>query len=386
MQQSKHIVIVAGEESGDLHAASFIRQLKMNHPALQISGIGGKHMQSVGVHLISDLARYGVTGLSGVIQYLNVIRKAFNDIKAHLEKTKPDLLILVDYPGFNLRLAKYAKHTLGIRILYYISPQIWAWKAGRIHTIRDCVDRMAVILPFEKKLYENAGVPVSFVGHPLVNHVIPCKNMDDLRVTLGLPTDKRLIGLLPGSRAKEIEWHMPVLIQTAKLLTQQFDDLHFVIPVAGTIDPAVINAYFTNTDIHYTLIAGKAADTAACTDCVVVASGTASLECALLEKPMCIIYKSSVLSYMATFKVIKVKYLGLCNLLQNEMIVPELLQYDCNPVELTRIVIELLNDQAVVQRMQTRLHRLRISLSTEQADNTISAVIENEIMQCQETL
>lgn len=379
MQQAKRIVIIAGEESGDLHAASFVRQLKGNNPSLEISGIGGQHMQKAGVHLISDLARFGVTGLSEIIRHLWVIRKAFNDIKAHLTDKKPDLLILVDYPGFNLRLAKFAKHTLGIRILYYISPQIWAWKAGRINTIRDCIDRMAVILPFEKKLYENAGVPVSFVGHPLVSQIATCKNSDEARLTLGLPTDKRLIALLPGSRIHEIERHMPVLQQSAKMLCDRYNDVHFVIPVAGTIDPKLIESYFTNNAIPYTLIPGRAAEIAACSDCVVVASGTASLECALLEKPMCIIYKASLLTYMATLKVIKIKYLGLCNLLQNEMIVPELLQYDCNPYELTRIIIELLDGGDVAQRMQTRLQRLKLSLSAERADCTISNLIENEI-------
>ena len=185
--------------------------------------------------------------------------------------------------------------------------------------------------------------------------------------------------MLPGSRLNEIKQHMPVLVESARLLCRQFNDLHFVIPVAGTIDPKLIKSYFTDPSVPYSLIPGRAAETAACSDCVIVASGTASLECALLEKPMCIIYKASVLTYMATFKLIKVKYLGLCNLLQNEMIVPELLQYDCNPHELTRIIIELLNDQDVSRRMQTRLQRLKRSLSAEQADCSISRLIENEI-------
>ncbi len=379
MQSAKHIVIVAGEESGDLHAAAFVRQLKANHQTIQLSGIGGRHMQSAGVHLISDLARFGVTGASEVIRHIRVIRRAFNDMKAHLTANKPDLLILVDYPGFNLRLAKFAKQKLGIRILYYISPQIWAWKAGRIKTIRDCVDRMAVILPFEKKIYENAGVPVSFVGHPLVDKITPCENINAGRKKLGLPTNKRLIAMLPGSRLNEIERHMPVLQNSAKMLCGRFDDVHFVVPVAGTINPDLIEAYFTDNTIPYTLIQGHAAETVACSDCVVVASGTASLECALLEKPMCIIYKGSALTYMAVFKLIKVKFLGLCNLLQNQMVVPELLQYDCNPMELTRTVTDLLNDQAVSLRMQRRLKQLKLTLSAEQADCTIGQLIENEI-------
>jgi len=376
MQQTKHVVIVAGEESGDQHAAAFVRELKKNHPDAYISGIGGQHMENAGVHLVDNLARFGVTGISEVIRNIRVLRQVFLNIKAHLKESKPDLLILVDCPGFNLRLAKFAKRTLGIRILYYISPQIWAWKAGRIKLIKECVDQMAVIFPFEKKLYEKAGVPVSFVGHPLVEKVIPCPDVKIMRQQLGLPQNKRLIALLPGSRGHEIERHMPVMRDTAKQLSYQYQDLHFVIPVAATLKPALIESYFSGTDIPYTLIEGKAIETVSCSDCAVVASGTASLECALLEKPMCIIYKASMLTYLAASKFIRVKYLGLCNLLQNEMVVPELLQYDCNPIELTRMVIDLLDSPEVSNRMQRRLKGIRTSLSAQQADHTINTVIE----------
>ena len=229
MQQTKRIVIIAGEESGDLHAASIAHQLKINHPNIHLSGIGGRHMQRAGVDLISDLAQFGVTGISEVIRHLVVIRRAFKDIKSHLKTNKPDLLILVDYPGFNLRLAKFAKKSLGIRILYYISPQIWAWKANRINTIRDCIDHMAVILPFEKNIYKHAGVPVSFVGHPLVSQTVKCPDIDSARTTLGFPVNKRIIAMLPGSRRHEIERHMPILKDSALLLCQQLNDLHFVI-------------------------------------------------------------------------------------------------------------------------------------------------------------
>lgn len=376
MSQTKHIVIVAGEESGDQHAASFVRQLKIDHQNLHITGIGGQHMHDAGVHLVDNLARFGVTGISEVIRNIRVLRQVFINIKNHLKTSKPDLLILVDCPGFNLPLAKFAKRTLGIQILYYISPQIWAWKAGRIKRIKECVDQMAVIFPFEKKLYEKAGVPVAFVGHPLVEKVKPCSDVKFSREQLGLPQGKRLIALLPGSRAHEIERHMPVMRDTAQTLSKQHNDIHFVIPVAGTLKPALIQAYFDGTNIPYTLIEGKAIETVACSDCVVVASGTASLECALLEKPMCIIYKASLLTYMAASKFIRVKYLGLCNLLQNEMVVPELLQYDCNSLELTRIVNDLLEDEEVSQRMQTRLKGIRLSLSAQQADHTINTVID----------
>ncbi|AHE67154.1 lipid-A-disaccharide synthase [Legionella oakridgensis] len=379
MQPIKRLVIIAGEESGDIHAAAIIRELQVTYPALQISGIGGQHMQKAGATLISDLARFGVTGISEVVRHLHTIKKAFKDIKAHLKENKPDLLILVDYPGFNLRLAKYAKQELGLRILYYISPQIWAWKAGRIKTIRDNIDHMAVIFPFEKKLYENAGVPVTYVGHPLVEKINNCPDMKTARHTLGLPQNKRLIAMLPGSRTHEIERHMPILVSSAQQLTAQFSDLHFVIPIASTIDSDMVNNYFTNYAIDYTLIQGNAMHVVAGSNCVIVASGTASLECALLEKPMCIIYKASLLTFIAASKLMKVKYLGLCNLLQNKMIVPELLQYDCNPLEVTRLVSELLMNPNTSQGITKRLHMLKSSLSIQQADCKISALIEREM-------
>lgn len=377
MQQHKHIVIVTGEESGDLHAAAFVRQLKINHPQIKLTGIGGRHLENAGVELVGDLAQFGVTGITEVIRNIRVLRNVYIDIKAHITASKPDLLILVDCPGFNLPLAKFAKKTLNIKILYYISPQIWAWKPGRIKTIRACVDQMAVIFPFEKPLYENAGVPVAFVGHPLVDKIIPCENVAAARKKLGLPENKRIIAMLPGSRAHEIERHMPVLKESAERLCQQFNDLHFVIPVAGTLKSSLIDDYIKQTNIPYSLIQGQSVQTAGCSDYVIVASGTASLECALLEKPMCIIYKASVLTYMAAFKFIRVKYLGLCNLLQNKMIVPELLQYDCNPIELTRMITELLTDKDVSIRMQNRLHQLKLSLSSQQADCTIGSLIDN---------
>ncbi|MBA3537025.1 MAG: lipid-A-disaccharide synthase [Tatlockia sp.] len=378
MPETKRIVIVAGEESGDIHAASFVRLLKADNKNFEFSGIGGRHMQEAGVLLISDLARYGVTGFTAVFRHLRVIRQAFYAIKSHLEKTKPDLLILVDYPGFNLRLAKVAKK-MGIRILYYISPQIWAWKAKRIETIRACIDRMAVILPFEKKIYEQANVPVSFVGHPLVEKINHCDDVQNARITLELPIDKRLVAMLPGSRINEIEKHMPVLVATAEKLSQQIDGLHFVIPIAGTIDSAKIKRYFAKSSVNISFIQGKATDVVACSDCAVVASGTASLECALLEIPMCIIYKASKLSYHIVMKVIKVKYLGLCNLLRNEMVVPELLQDDCNPIELTRALNDLLTNQETISRMQKRLKNIKLSLSSEQADCSIAELIQTEL-------
>jgi lipid-A-disaccharide synthase len=381
MQATKRIVIVAGEESGDVHAAALIRQLKASYTNLEISGIGGKHMQEAGAELISDLARFGVTGATEVIRHLNVIRKAFAAMKKHLNERKPDLLILVDYPGFNLRLAKYAKRKLGLKILYYISPQIWAWKAKRIHTIKECIDKMAVILPFEKNLYEQAAVPVSFVGHPLVEKMATVGNTESARQSLSLSQNAKIFALLPGSRNNEIERHVPILRDTATLLHQRYPDLQFIIPIAGTIEPEKIKRYFAKSSVPVTFIKGQALSCMAAADFVIVASGTASLECALLEKPMCIIYKSSFITYFLAMKLIKVKFLGLCNLLSNKMIVPEFLQYDCNPHELNKYIMRFFNDAELPHKMRGHLGKLKDSLSKEQSDGSLFKLVESELFE-----
>ncbi|WP_133130575.1 lipid-A-disaccharide synthase [Legionella yabuuchiae] len=378
MRPHKHIVFIAGEESGDQHAAEVIHQLKLENPSLKITGIGGQHMKAAGAELVSELAQFGVTGFTEVLRHFNVIKKAFKAIKAHLSESKPDLLVLVDYPGFNLRLAKFAKRELGLRILYYISPQIWAWKAGRIHTIRQHIDRMAVILPFEKSLYENAGVPVSFVGHPLVNRIEHHKPLADPLTSLGLPKHKRYLAVLPGSRTHEIKKNMPVVAQALEHIHKTIDNVHVIIPVAGTINSCEIEYFLRDKTFSYTLVSGHALDVVAVSDGVIVASGTASLECALLGKPMCIIYKASLLTYLLASKLIKVKYLGLSNLLQNKMIVPELLQYDLNVNELSHIVKDILSDEAFSQRMVNNLVALKNSLSPNQADCSIANLIDKE--------
>lgn len=381
MQKTKRVVIIAGEESGDIHAAKLIQQLKKTNPDIKISGIGGKHMSDAGAELISDLARFGVTGLTEVVRYFKVIRSAFNAMKLHLQQERPDLLILVDYPGFNLRLAKYAKEQLNLNILYYISPQIWAWKAKRIHLIKKCVDHMAVILPFEKTLYQQAGVSVDFVGHPLVEKMTTTKKQQQCREELNLPLTNRLIALLPGSRTNEIERHMPVLRDTAIRLHRKDPNIRFVIPIARTIRSKKIVAYFDNIQVPVFFINDQAIDCMTAADFVIVASGTASLECALLEKPMCIIYKASLLTYIVATKLIKVRFLGLCNLLTNKMIVPEFLQYDCNALELSKYINHFYDDAKQPHHMLSELAALKENLSSKKSDCSLESLVHAKLIE-----
>lgn len=376
-QKPKHIVFVAGEESGDQHAAALVKNLQKSDMSFIFTGIGGKHLEAEGIELISDLARFGVTGITEVLRHFSTIKKAFRAICAHLEETKPDLLVLVDYPGFNLRLAKFAKQKLGIKILYYVSPQLWAWKPGRIKTIKASVDHMAVIFPFEKKIYEDTAVPVSFVGHPLIKSLQICHASAPTREALGLPENKQLLAILPGSRTHEIERHLPLLSRVAETLHTQFPDLHVVIPIAKTLSREKIKQHWHTTTVPCSLIEGRAAQVVTCSDAVVVASGTASLECALLEKPMCIIYKTGLIAYLAASVFLRVQYIGLCNLLVNRMIVPELLQYDFNHAELTQVLTQLLSSdqKKLTKKIQSELKNLKQSLSEEQADCSLPELV-----------
>jgi lipid-A-disaccharide synthase len=374
---TKHIVIVAGEASGDHHGATLIQQLKALRANYQFSGIGGARLEQAGMLLLSDLARHGVTGVIEVLRHARVIRAAYKKLQQHLTEIRPELLILIDYPGFNLRIAKFAKQKLGIKILYYISPQIWAWKANRIHTIAKNIDHMAVILPFEKVYYEKARVPVSFVGHPLVERVAAIPMQHPLRATYQLPENKKIIALLPGSRINEVEQHMPVFYQYAKKMSKKHDNLHFVIPVAETLESARLKKHWPDDSrISYSLIKGHALEVAYCSDVIIVASGTASLECALLNKPMCIIYKVSLFTYLLATKFIRVKYLGLCNLLLNQMAVPELLQYDFNAEELFKISATLLYDQDYIKHMHHKLTAMQHQLSSAQRDISLVDLVE----------
>jgi len=382
MPSRKKIVIIAGEESGDQLAGALIRDLLKAHPELDVSGIGGEHMQSCGMRLLVNLARYGVTGLVEVIRHLRIIRHAEKIIRAHLLTHQPDLVVLVDYPGFNLRLAKFIKKHLKTRVLYYISPQIWAWKAGRIHTIKACIDHMAVILPFEKQIYCDALVPVSFVGHPLVQQLT---SQPATTFKPSWPANKRIIALLPGSRVNEIKHHMPILYEAALLLNRQHADLHFVIPVAQTITLEFVQSFWLTHEPACTFISGHALDVIQHSDCVVVASGTASLQCALINKPMCIIYKASAITYMVVSQVIRVRYLGLCNLLMNKMVVPELMQNDCNAQSIRDVVHQLLTDSALCQRMHQQLASLSSMLSNENADISLQGLVSNMLHDTHQT-
>lgn len=374
----KKIAFIAGEESGDQHAAKLLAAIQKKIPDVQAYGLGGKHLQALGMDSLMDLTTLAITGVSGVLGHLSSIKKAFSLIQKKLLLSPPDLVILVDYPGFNLRMAKWINKHLKCPILYYISPQIWAWKEGRIETIKRCVSHMAVILPFEKAIYEKAKVPVSYVGHPLSEELAKVPSKQVCRDDLGLDEDQKILAILPGSRNMEITRHMPVICEALKQLKAKNLEFEIVIPVAQSLNMAVFNPYLKAIPFPYQLIQGQAQRVIKASDAVVVASGTASLECAVLGKPSCIIYKSSWFNYYLARRWMKVKYLGLCNLLMNRMVCPELLQMDCNPKELGKMISLLLNDSELKVKMEYDLQALNQHLvrsKDEKLEDTVLSLL-----------
>lgn len=380
-QEVKRILIITGEASADLHAAGMVQDLLAKHKnKLQIRAVGGSSLASIQeVTMINMLAQHGVMGFVAVLTHVFILRKAYTDIVYDLKTHKPDLLILVDFPGFNLKIAKYAKSKLGIKVLYYISPQIWAWKENRINDIKKYVDHMAVILPFEKELYTKANIPCSFVGHPILNHLL---NIDTktARANLNLPISKKIIALLPGSRKSEIKKHMPILLQTIRSLKNKIPNLIFILPLAPTVSKEFLTSYIKEPIPELFMYSIKAQQAIHASDFVIVASGTASLESALLLKPMCIIYKTSIITSMIVGYVIKIKYAGLCNLIANKMIVPELLQDDCTVETLSELVLNFFTNPYYGKAMIKRLQNLKQKLTLSAADTSLDKIVEKLLL------
>jgi len=359
---SHRVMIVAGEASGDLHGAYLVRAMKQRDPFLSFYGIGGEKMNREGVRLLANSSDLAVMGLIEVFSRLKLILGVMHQLKKSFETERPDLVILIDYPGFNLVLANAAKKK-GIRVFYYISPKVWAWRKGRIKTIRRVVDRMALILPFEEDLYRKSGVRATFVGHPLLDEIEITKTAGEIRHDLELEADKKTVTLLPGSRESEVRELLPEMVRAAKILMDRFAfDIQFVLPVAHTLDPESVKGVVASAGIPVRLVSGKTYEALSVSDMVIVASGTATLETALLVKPMVIVYKVSPLTFFLGKRVIKIKHIGLVNIIAGRTVVPELIQEDFTAERVADEATRILTDQDVQNRMIKDLSEIRKSL------------------------
>jgi lipid-A-disaccharide synthase len=371
----KKVMIMAGEASGDLHGANLARELWKLDTTMAIYGVGSKQMRDAGVRMLADASTISVVGITEVLTHIRAIYGVYAKLKKFLREERPDVLVLIDFPDFNIMLGKAAKK-LGIPVVYYISPQVWVWRKGRIKTIASLVKAMIVVFPFEVPLYEKAGVDVRFVGHPLTDVVKSRYSQHEARQALGIDPGKRTVALLPGSRKGEVANLLPDMLGAARLLLSRFQDLQFLLPVAPTLDAAFLQAYVEQGKVPVHLVEGRVYDVLRASDVAMVTSGTATLETGLLAVPMAIVYRTSALTYFIVTRLVRnLAHVGLVNIVANRRIVPELIQHEATPQKIADIVSEMLADPAVYRRMREDLLNVRAQLGAGGASTRAASVV-----------
>lgn len=328
-------MISAGEASGELYGALLGREIKKLWPDAEIFGIGGSRMENEGISLIAPISQ--VVGILEAIRHIREVRDTFKKAAETLISRKPDVLVLIDYPDFNLLLANKAK-AAGIPVLYYVSPQVWAWRRRRVKKIAELADRMAVLFPFEVDYYKDTGLPCEFVGHPVAETINIHQTREEAKLNLGLDPDKRVITLLPGSRPNEIRRHQKILKEVAEKVHNEFSDIQIVVPLTH-------GSHLTESFPGYVnIVKGRTSEAVACSEVSAAASGTATLEIALLGTPMVVFYKVSPLTYHLVKPLVTVKFISLVNILSGKEIVKEMLQTDAHPEKIFSEIKRILTD------------------------------------------
>jgi lipid-A-disaccharide synthase len=372
----KKILIIAGEASGDLHGANLVKALHGQSPDLKIYGVGSRRMREAGVTMLADASEIAVVGATEVLTHIGAIYAVYAKLKRFLREERPDLLVLIDFPDFNILTGKAAKK-LGIPVLYYISPQVWAWRKGRVKTIAKLVETILVVFPFEVELYRATGVDVRFVGHPLADVVDSPYTRDEARRQLGLAQDRRTIALLPGSRRKEIMHLFPDMLRAAKILRGRYPDLQFILPVAPTLDREFVEGFVENSGVPLAIVDGRVYDVLRASDAAMVTSGTATLETGLMAVPMVIVYRASRFTYWIGSLLVSVRNFGLVNIVAGRAVVPELLQDEATPERIAEELGTILADPEKHRRITEELVRVRTVLGEGGASRrAASAVLE----------
>jgi lipid-A-disaccharide synthase len=344
-----NVIVVVGEASGDAHAARVVAKLKQRVPDITISGIGGDKLRAAGMEINIDFSELAVMGLVEVLKKYRHLKGVFNQMVDRLKSQRPDLLFLVDYPGFNLKLAKEAKK-LGIPVVYYISPKVWAWRKSRVKTIQRVVDKMLVLFPFEVPIYEEANVAVNCVGHPLVDAVTRTLTTHQAKDKLGLEPEHKVIGLFPGSRRSEVEVLLPLMIKAAERIKQQYPESQVVVPLAPGLSHEVLAPIIAAASLPIRLIDSDFYELTSACDAIVAASGTVTLEVALLGVPHFICYRVSPLTYKIISRLVRIPQVGLCNIVTNKALITEVLQDDVTVERLEKELLDRLTkpDQKVI--------------------------------------
>jgi lipid-A-disaccharide synthase len=353
---NRQAVVVTGELSGENHALHLINAINDVLP-LQWSGVGSEKLRQAGVDILYDYRSISLTGLSEIVSKMGQISKAFKTLKKHLRTTLPSLLLLVDFPGFNLRVATMARR-LGIPVIYFIPPQVWAWRKSRILRIKRDVALVICILPFEKSLYERQAVPSVYVGHPFMQTVRPLQTRKAFLSSLGLEQSKPVVTIMPGSRENEITKHVPVMLHVIDLLRRELKDMAVLLPVAENIDQCFIET-LVRDDPHIKLVQGASHEALASSDIALVASGSATLEAAILDCPTIVMYKVSALSYAAARLLVKIDYISLPNIVAGKEVFPEYIQA-LKPETIAERVLHVLNNETTRMKQDMEVVRKRL--------------------------
>ena len=359
--KSYRFLIVAGEASGDLHGSGLVHALKVIYPSCQFSGLGGKRMREEGVETFFDIDRMGAVGFVEVLSDLSHYWNVYRVLAGEISSGKYDAVILIDYPTLNLRLARQCrKH--GCRVFFFISPQVWAWRKGRIKDIRRTVDKMFVLFPFEEEMYNKEGVSAEFLGHPFVETVRPTMSREEAIQEFSLDPERKTIGLLPGSRNNEIQFLLDLMIDSAGEIRKEIKGSQFILPVADTLDPEMIRRRLKSNPLDIRVVTGKSYDVMNCCDYLIVASGSATLEAGLMGCPMVIVYRLKWITYWLARFLLNTKVYGLVNVVAGEKVVPELIQNKATAKNVADEALKVLDDPEKHGILRSRLFQVRGSL------------------------
>jgi lipid-A-disaccharide synthase len=371
------ILIVAGENSGEKYGADVVREFKNKRPSFSFFGVGGKKMREEGVELVFPIEELGAIGIFEVISRIPHIKKIFNRLEKEIDARKPAAAVLIDSPDFNLHLARKIKKA-GIPVIYYISPTVWAWRSGRLKTIKEVVARMCLIFPFELELYEEHNIPALFVGHPLKEKVKTRLGREEFFQKYSLPPDTRLIALLPGSRKTEVKNNMPVLVKAVRRMKIDFS-AHFLLVLAESLDREYLSRYLSPREKDIQVLSADSYEAIAYSDLALSACGTANLEVALLGTPLIAFYRVSPLTYYPFRRLLKIQDYSIVNILAGKRIIPELIQRQFNAQRLTAEAKRLLFSEETRAEMKAEFRRIGDILGQEKASENVARELEKVI-------